>query len=589
MHREGLYGGNGKRAPGRRLGELILKANLIDAETLGRALEVQAQTRDRLGEILVGMSAIDEAILARCLAIQWGYPFLDLGEIPVDPGAMAAVGESIAREHDAMPVSLNQKLLTVAFADPRDFSAVQNIGFSTGLQIRPAVATLRDIRRAIGRHYTARPSSERAVHPSAPRIGEEDLRPDPSGPSDASDEGKPTGEQNGSVSVVRLVDQIIGRAIQSRASDIHIEPGRLDLRVRYRIDGLLREDLRVSNDVLAALVSRIKILARLDIAEKRLPQDGAIRFPFERQEIDLRVSTLPTHYGEKVVVRVLDRRRTIVSIDDLGFSTRNARSVEGFLQKKQGILLITGPTGSGKTTTLYAFIRALAAETENIVTVEDPIEYHLDGISQVQVKPGIGLTFAACLRSILRQDPNIILVGEIRDLETAEIAVRAAMTGHLVLSTLHTNDAPSAVTRLADLGIPRYLIAATLIGVIAQRLVRRVCERCARTVRPSGGETRSGGSFCGITAYRRGAGCSACHHLGVSGRIGIFEILDGTAPADGMKSLAEDGIEKIREGLITPEELLRVADPPAKGTGITGNEQPDCRSGGFVRFERQEG
>jgi type IV pilus assembly protein PilB len=594
MHRSETIESGGKHNPRRRLGDLILTANLIDPETLGRALETQARTGARLGEILMGMAAIDETILARCLAIQWGFPFLDLGETPVDPKAVSAVGESIAREHDAMPVSVTQRLLTVALADPRDFTAVQNIGFSTGLQIRPAVAALGDIRRSIDRNYGGRVCRDRPVQPSFPRSAGEESQSIRSGLPEYGDEGTSLEEPNGSASVVRLVNRIIGRAIQLRASDIHVEPGRRDLRVRYRIDGLLKEDLRMSGDVLAALVSRIKILSCLDIAEKRLPQDGAIRFSFDEREIDLRVSTLPTHYGEKVVVRVLDRHRTVVSVDDLGFTPRHARSVGAFLQKKQGILLITGPTGSGKTTTLYAFIRALATETENIVTVEDPIEYHLDGISQVQVKPGIGLTFAACLRSILRQDPNIILVGEIRDLETAEIAVRAAMTGHLVLSTLHTNDAPSAVTRLADLGIPRYLIASTLIGVIAQRLVRRVCGRCAATVQMADGESRYGGLFHGISSHRKGAGCSACRHQGVAGRIGIFEILDASAPvaeaiasgasqqalrgmaaASGMKSLIEDGIEKVRGGLVTPEELLRVVELPTDDPAEPSGSQPE--------------
>ena len=583
--------GGKSRAKG-RLGEILLKSGLITREGLGRALEEQRQSKDRLGSILLRTEAIDEAVLARCLAIQWGYPYIELAGARIDPNAVAAVSESIAREHDAMPVELRHRLLTVALANPLDYEGVQNLGFATGLQIRPAVATPGDIREAIDRHYTDRVSVENLVQRSFPKIREEDLRPVLSALSAVADERKPIEERGRMAPVVRLVDLIIGRAIKLRASDIHIEPGRLDLCVRYRIDGLLKEDIRISIAALAALVSRIKILARLDIAERRLPQDGAIRFPLDRKEIDLRVSTLPTYYGEKVVIRVLDRERTIVSVDELGFSKPNRRTLEMFLQKKQGILLLTGPTGSGKTTTLYAFIRALASETRNIVTVEDPIEYHLDGISQVQVKPGIGLTFASCLRSILRQDPNIILVGEIRDLETAEIAVRAAMTGHLVLSTLHTNDAPSAVTRLADLGIPRYLLASTLIGVIAQRLVRQICDRC------KGSFTEKDGKNSGIGLYRKGNGCPACHFLGVRGRVGIFEILDvapvladriasgdsqqalrETARDGGMRSLLEDGIDKIREGLIGPEELFRVVDPPS--------EDPAKAGEGSAGFDRE--
>jgi type IV pilus assembly protein PilB len=372
------------------------------------------------------------------------------------------------------------------------------------------------------------------------------------------------------------------KAIRQRASDIHIEPTARDFRVRYRIDGLLKEDLRLPKWIHGALISRMKILGQLNIAERRLPQDGSVRVRSDNREIDLRLSTLPTQYGEKMVIRVLDQGRLVVALDTLGVSPQNLSKIHSLMRCRRGIILVTGPTGSGKTTTLYSMIHAMRDEVTNIVTVENPIEYNLEGVNQVQINTDIGLTFAHCLRAILRQDPNVILIGEIRDLETAEIACRAAMTGHLVLSTVHTNDAPSTITRLVDLGIPRYLVGSLVMGVIAQRLVRSVCPRC-KTVTPPPVESLVSlhiplDSVKSVDFYY-GKGCSYCHYIGYQGRTGLYEILEMTprlrelvvsgaaeqdirsaALAAKMTSLGEDGLNKVKAGITTIEELVRVIE-----------------------------
>ena len=564
------------------LGSLLIESGVVTTDDLASALSDQVKSGRRLGEVLLEAKSVTKAGLTRCLAVQWGCSFLDLEIIKIDPHAVMAVSESLARYHQVIPVALNQRSLTVAMVDPLNYEAVQNLSFSTGLQIIPAIATLEEIKEAINRCYPESVSMESIVRQSCPEIQNDSSLPILPGLAAIADERKSLAERSYLAPIIRLADMIIRGAVKIRASDIHIEPGRSELSVRYRIDGLLREEFRMTNQVSAPLISRIKVLAQMDIAERRMPQDGSIRFRYDPHEIDLRVSTLPTHYGEKMVIRVLDRGKNILSVDQLGLSSGDRVLMQKLMKRKQGILLVTGPTGSGKTTSLYSILRGLASETRNVVTVEDPIEYQMDGINQVQVKTDIGLTFAACLRAILRQDPDVMLIGEIRDLETAEIAMRAAITGHLVLSTLHTYDAPSAVTRLIDLGIPRYLIPSAVIGVVAQRLVRQICPRCKSTkTQPVFGVRdimQVPDENVSTFPFRLEA-CSFCGGLGTTGRTGIFEILEfstqmkesisnGASEQElrelarecGMVELAEDGMKKINDGIITLEELSRVVE-----------------------------
>ena len=568
----------------KRLGDCLLEAGLITLDHLKIALDEQKRLRKRLGETLLALKIISESHLARGLSTQLGYPFLDLKMTIIDPDGVMAVSESLARRYLAMPVALKNRSLTVAMADPLDYEAVRDLGFSTGLQVSPAIATPPDVLEAIERHYPLHLSAVGIVKETAQEVTEEALHRILPEITAIAAEAHSLEERSRLAPVIRLVNLIITRGIHRRASDIHIESSQYDFRIRCRTDGLLKEDLRLPSWIHGAVVSRIKILARLDIAERRMPQDGGFRIRVDERELDLRVSTLPTHHGEKVVIRILDPGRIEVSLETLGLSAKDLTHVRSLLQRKQGILLLTGPTGSGKTTTLYAMVQALKSETKNIVTVEDPIEYSLDEINQVQVHPEIDLTFATCLRSILRQDPNVILIGEIRDLETAEIAIRAAMTGHLVLSTLHTNDAPATITRLLDIGIPRYLVASSLIGVIAQRLVRCICPRCKIAVPVSKeglASLRISSESVKTTLFYQGKGCPFCSNLGYYGRLGLFEMLEITPPlreliagraleqelrsaalAAQMRSLWEDGLEKLKEGVTTLDELLRVVEIP---------------------------
>jgi len=565
----------------KRLGDFLFETGLITHDQLKQSLDEQKRLGKKLGETLITLRIISESALARALSTQLGHPFVDLSATALEPEIVMTIPEALAKKQCAIPVSIDNKTMTVAMVDPLDYECLRDLAFASGFKIQPVIATRKDILEAIERYYNLTTSVEGIVQETAEDYDESLLQFIPEITPVAAD-AQILEERSRLAPVIRLANLIMTKAIRMRASDIHIEPHRRDFRVRYRIDGLLKEDLRLPKWIQGALISRMKILGKLNIAERRLPQDGAVRVKSDEREIDLRLSTLPTQYGEKMVIRVLDQGRMVVSLDTLGISPRNLAGIRSLIRKKQGIILVTGPTGSGKTTTLYSMIESIRDEVTNIVTVEDPIEYNLDGISQVQVNSAIGLTFANCLRSILRQDPNVILIGEIRDLETAEIAFRAAMTGHLVLSTLHTNDAPSTITRLIDLGIPRYLVASLVMGVIAQRLVRNVCPRCKTEMPPPVESLRNlnlpGEAVKGITFYY-GKGCPYCNELGYQGRSGLYEIIEMTpkiretiiagaseqelrsaAMASKMVSLGEDGLDKVRAGLTTIEELLRVIE-----------------------------
>lgn len=564
----------------KRLGDLLFEVGLIAKEELNRALDDQRRTGKRLGETLISLGIVSELVIAQTLASQLGYKYVDLNEVEIEPEAILMIPEALARKHLAIPIDIKNKCLTVAMVDPLDYESIKDLAFHSGLEINPLIATKNEINETIERNYIDT-SLENIVQETQENFNESILQiiPDIS----SADEVQTLEERARLAPIIRLANLIMTKAMKSRASDIHIEPSLKGLRVRYRIDGLLNEEMQLPKWVQNPLISRIKVLAKLDIAERRMPQDGAVRVRSDHREIDLRISSIPTLYGEKIVIRILDQSKMIISLETLGILKKDLASLNLLVNKRRrGLILVTGPTGSGKTTTLYSIINKMKSETTNIVTVEDPIEYDIDGINQTQINPDIGLTFAKCLKSILRQDPNIILIGEIRDNETAEIAFRAAMTGHLVLSTLHTGDAPSTITRLIDIGIPRFLVASLLMGVIAQRLVRCVCPRCKEPTQPPVESLISLNipqDALKNTKFFYGKGCSYCNFTGYQGRIGLFEILilntkiremiganateqdiRAAALAEKMSSLGGDGLNKVREGVTTIEELVRVIE-----------------------------
>jgi type IV pilus assembly protein PilB len=558
----------------KRLGDLLIEIGFLSQPNLNRGLDEQKKSGKRLGEVLIQMQLISESQMAQSLASLVGMKYVKLTSHQIDPTLFVIIPEALARRHLAVPLESRNKKLTVAMADPLDYESINDLRFHAGMAIDPVVATRKEILETIEENYRLDSSVEKIVEASAKEFdtGSIQVVPDLPKSDHRNAEIRSLEEESRLGPVIRLTNLILNKAIKLRASDIHIEPGPKACRVRYRIDGLLKEDLQLPKWVQNPLISRIKILAKLDISERRLPQDGAVRMVAEGREIDLRVSALPTHHGEKLVLRILDQSKRPIDLDQVGFLEKDVVRVRQIIKKRKGIVLVTGPTGSGKTTTLYAVIAALKSEANNLTTVEDPVEYTIDGINQVQINPEIGLTFASSLRSILRQDPNIIFIGEIRDLETAEIAFRAAMTGHLVLSTIHTNDAVSTITRLVDIGIPRYLVASAVVGIVAQRLARTLCPECKVAVPPPLGGPATGAAL-------REEGCRLCHYTGFLGRVGIFEVLTlspklrelistGASEEElrsaggvmGMTSLEEDGLEKVKQGLTTLEEVTRVVE-----------------------------
>ncbi len=577
----------------RKLGETLIEAGLLSRTQLERAVEECGRTSKRLGEVLVDLAIVSEYDLTRCLSNQLGFLFVDLAKETLNTDLSLAVPEPLAKRYQAVPLRLEGKSLTVAMVDPLDFEAIRDLSFLSGYALKPVIATRSGIREALEKIY-----DKQAIEATLERIvGDNTQEYDQDLLEILSDTAQPTAaevqtleETTRRAPIVRLGNMLMTEAVRSHASDIHIEPTRRDTTVRYRIDGLLREALRLPKAVHASLISRFKVISNLDIAERRLPQDGSVRVKIERREVDLRVSTMPTQYGEKMVLRITDQSKSTIRLDTIGLSEKDYAVIESFTHRRKGIILVTGPTGSGKTTTLYALINTLKSSSLNLLTVEDPIETSIDGINQTQINPDAGLTFAGALRSILRQDPDIILIGEIRDLETAEIAVRAAMTGHLVLSTLHTNDAPSAITRLIDLGIPRYLVASLVEGIIAQRLVRTICRNCKAETTPAHAALMmlkiQPETLTNVRFYA-GKGCAQCGGTGYAGRVAIMEILDPTARmremiaaaaseqdlrlaalASRMTSLGEDGLAKAKAGLTTIEELLRVIEVSDKVESI---------------------
>ena len=568
----------------RKLGEILVDARLVSTAQLEQALSVCIHAGQRLGQVLIDQGSITEQDLAQGLSEQLGFPFVDLRGVNLKPALSSALHEGLAKRHHVIPLHLEGKTLTIATADPLNFEAINDLSFSSGYVLRTQIATPSGIKKALGTLYAKRQPT--AVERDRTLSSEES---DPallellSAIETPATVMSASAEESAQPSpIIRLSALLITNAVRLGSSDIHLEPGLSQTTVRLRIDGLLRETMHLPKPAHAPLVSRFKVLSNLDIAERRLPQDGAFRMKVERRDIDVRVSTMPTLHGEKLVLRIQDPMASNIRLDSLGLDAKDLATIKGFTDRRQGIILITGPTGSGKTTTLYALIHAIRNVSLNIVTVEDPIESKIESITQTQINPDAGLTFARALRSILRQDPDVILIGEIRDLETAEIAIRAAMTGHLVLSTLHTNDASSAITRLVDLGVPRYLVASMIEGVIAQRLVRMICKHCKKERQPSSAALlalKIQPDTVADVRFYGGTGCGQCGGTGYAGRVAIVEILDPTprvremiaaeateqnirmaALAAKMTSLGEDGLSKAKAGITTVEELLRVVE-----------------------------
>ena len=558
------------RASKLRLGDILKDMGLATDEQIAGALAKQAETRQRLGQILVDDGIVTELDLARALGAKFGVTYIDLTEVTLDGAASGYIDEKLARRYGVAPVRfLDDNTLLVAMVDPQNLVALQDLEIITGFSIRPAIASAEDIYGAIAKLYR-----ERAEIDESGLDADEfkDLEAEPTDIREASDEAP----------IVKLVNSVIAQSVDDGASDIHFEPQAKELLVRFRIDGVLHEIMSVPRRMQPAVISRLKIMAELDIAERRVPQDGRIGLIVGGKPIDMRVASLPTVYGEKIVMRLLDKSNVLLGLEDLGFSDKALKRFRKSFLKPYGAILVTGPTGSGKSTTLYAALNILNSTEKNVITVEDPVEYRLTGINQVQVNTRAGMTFAAALRSILRCDPDIVMVGEIRDRETALIAIESALTGHLVLSTLHTNDAPGALSRLTEMGIEPFLTASAVDCVLAQRLARRLCKDCKEPYTATKEMLRKNDfppEICerdDVVLYRH-KGCSRCNNTGYRGRLGLYEVMivseairrltverksadeiSRVAAAEGMKSLREDGMEKVLQGMTSVEEIARV-------------------------------
>ncbi|MEX0880279.1 MAG: type IV-A pilus assembly ATPase PilB [Thermoanaerobaculia bacterium] len=606
-----------------KLGDLLLKQKLISQDQLDTALKLQREEGGKIGEALVRVGAVSEGDITETLSQQFGVPSIDLAHFEIDPAVIKVVPGEVARKYGVLPVNKTGATLTIAMGDPTNVFAMDDIKFMTGYNVEPVVASEIALRKAIDKHYGTPRSvvlKERVKSGGSHTLGGgetslEDVMASSSltiddmasvglgeinmdeitGMDTGADVDVVRGEEgqeidltdlaksSESAPIIKVSNLILIEALKAGASDIHVEPYEKEFRVRFRIDGILHNIMALPMRTRDPLISRLKIMAKLDISEKRLPQDGRIKIRLRVEErsrdLDLRVSSVPTQFGEKVVMRLLDKSKLQLDMTQLGFDQEPLRRFKEAIDRPYGILLVTGPTGSGKTNTLYSAIAALNDPTVNILTAEDPIEFNLAGINQVQMKEQIGLTFASALRSFLRQDPDIILVGEIRDFETAEIAVKAALTGHLVLSTLHTNDAPSTINRLMNMGIEPFLVATSVNCICSQRLVRRICTHCVEDVETQPQMLIQVGfapDEVKTLRIKRGRGCERCNSTGYKGRIGLFEVLLFTdeirdmilsgassielkrkAVEEGMVSLRMSGLQKIREGSTTLEEVLR--------------------------------
>lgn len=550
----------------KRLGEILVDEGYITNEQLSRALILQKKSGNRLGEILITEGYVTEDDIGNALRQQLGIPYVDLDLSEIDTNLVNFLSESIARRYNIIPIKLEQGKLIFAMEDPLNIFALEDAAIYTGMEIKPVVAKASAIKRYIDKYY----SRKGAIQAAEEYINEFGSAQETAAIS--MDDGLD------SAPVVKLINSLFSQAISSRASDIHIEPFEKNIRVRFRIDGMLYDIMKMKPDILSAIVARIKVMGNLDIAERRLPQDGETSYVYNCHNYNMRISTIPTVFGENIVIRIQDIADHIKSKTELGFSEQDLEKYNKIISSPTGIVLISGPTGSGKTTTLYTILNELNTGEKKIITVEDPVENTIYGVNQVQINPKAGLTFSSALRSMLRQDPDIIMIGEIRDNETAQIAIRAAITGHLVLATIHTNDSPGAVTRLADMEVERFLINSSLVGVISQRLVRCICPHCKISYSPSQEEITllKLKSNEHIELYR-GNGCTYCNNTGYLGRTGIYEILVmdrhikdmilSTTSADeiresaiksGMISLQESCRAKVLHGETTLDEYFRV-------------------------------
>jgi type IV pilus assembly protein PilB len=579
-----------------RIGELLLKEKRITPEQLQEALNYQRQNGGKLGFNLIKLGYVKDDEITALLSKQYGVPSIALGQFDVDAAVVKLVPAETAQKYQIIPLSRSGATLTIAMTDPTNVFAMDDIKFMTGYNVEPVVASETAVVDAITKYYgkvaTNGTGGNGSGGASALEVASKALEEMPAledtGDVEVLEEfeeisAEALAKQGEEAPVIKLVNVILMSAIQKGASDIHIEPYEKELRVRYRIDGILYNIMQPPMKFRDAITSRIKIMSKLDIAEKRLPQDGRIKIRFqdggEMRDIDFRVSCLPTLFGEKIVLRLLDKTKLMLDMTKLGFESESLQKFEHAISKPWGMVLVTGPTGSGKTNTLYSSIARINTPETNIMTAEDPVEFNLMGVNQVQVRENIGLNFAAALRSFLRQDPNIILVGEIRDFETAEIAVKAALTGHLVLSTLHTNDAPSTINRLMNMGIEPFLVASSLNLVCAQRLVRRICKNCTEpdpTPAPALMQAGFSAEDAKKVVPNRGKGCEKCNNTGYKGRVGLYEVMEITeevrelvlvgasalelrrkAVEEGMITLRSSGLRKVKEGVTTIEEIVR--------------------------------
>jgi type IV pilus assembly protein PilB len=576
-----------------RIGELLLKEKRVTPEQLQEALNYQKANGGKLGHNLVKLGYVKDEEITALLSKQYGVPSINLSEFDIDPLVIKLIPGETAQKYQIIPVSRSGATLTIAMTDPTNVFAMDDIKFMTGYNVEPVVASEAAVVEALAKYYSmkAAAAGPSLSGPSALEVATKALEELPQ--IDAADvevledleeiSVEALARQGEEAPVIRLVNVMLMSAISKGASDIHIEPYEKEMRVRYRIDGVLYNIMAPPMKYRDPIAARVKILAKLDIAEKRLPQDGRIKIRYSdngrQKEIDFRVSCLPTLFGEKIVLRLLDRDKLMLDMTKLGFESESLQKFEAAIERPWGMVLVTGPTGSGKTNTLYSSISRINKPETNIMTAEDPVEFNLPGINQVQIRENIGLNFAAALRSFLRQDPNIILVGEIRDFETAEIAVKAALTGHLVLSTLHTNDAPSTVNRLMNMGIEPFLVASSVNLICAQRLVRRVCSNCKEpSPLPPAALTKVGFSpdDARSVVIQKGAGCEKCNNTGYKGRVGLYEVMELTdevkelvlvgasslelrkkAVEEGMLTLRQSGLRKIKDGMTTLEEVLR--------------------------------
>jgi type IV pilus assembly protein PilB len=552
----------------KQLGQILLEHGLLTEEQLDHALEEYRTAPKSLGRVLIDLGYIREQDLVRSLAEQVGLEFVDLSDYRIDAGIATMIPEPICRRYRALAIGERDGKLLVAMSDPANVYALDDIRTITGREVQPVVATATDVEQAIAKFSGMGDQVEALASEAVEALDHDaELRD-----VEAAIEEAP---------IVKLVQAIMTQAVADRASDVHIEPGEKDVRVRFRVDGVLHEVMHSPKSIQAGLISRLKVMADLNIAEKRVPQDGRVSMRVNTKQLDLRLATLPTVYGEKIVIRILDKSNALLQLSELGFLDRSFKRYEEAFRKPYGAILVTGPTGSGKSTSLYATLNIVNNVDKHIITVEDPVEYRLPGVNQIQVNPKAGLTFASALRSILRADPDIILIGEIRDRETAMIAVESALTGHLVLSSLHTNDAPSAITRLIEMEVETFLVASAVDCVVAQRLARKLCERCSESYEPEAKELLEAGldesRLSEPGEYRRPGGCPACSNTGYRGRVGLYEVMlmseeiermtverasseaiRAVAIQQGMLTLRDDGLEKARMGLTSIEEIARV-------------------------------